>query len=122
MKLGDHAQATFPVRHEDTALEVGSGDLLVLGTPRLLAFMEAVTVQAVTLPEDRTSVGTRVDLAHLAASTVGREVTVTATLTDLDGRTLTFTVEAIDDRGTQVGRATVERVVVDRARFLARLA
>ena len=56
-----------------------------------------------------------------AASPVGMRVTVTAQLTGVDGRRVTFAIEAVDASGTVVGLGTVERVVVDRARFLARL-
>ena len=71
---------TFTVTDDDTALAVGSGSLPVLGTPRLLAWCEAATCAAIepTLGEGQTSVGTRVQLEHLAASPVGAELKVTA--------------------------------------------
>jgi fluoroacetyl-CoA thioesterase len=95
----------------------------VLGTPRLLALAEAATVKAVAAALDpgQTSVGTSIRLEHTAASPVGMPVTVTAELTAVDGRRLTFRVEAVDASGTVAGLGTVERVVVDRDTFLARL-
>ncbi|TDC62828.1 hypothetical protein E1200_24420 [Actinomadura sp. GC306] len=65
--------------------------------------------------------GTRVELEHLAASPVGMRVTVAAVLAEIDGARLVFEVEAADERGVVVGKGRVERVVVDRDRFLARL-
>ena len=114
---------TFTVDEEDTAAALGSGSLPVLGTPRLLAWVEAATCAALAdeLPPGRTSVGSRVHLEHLAASGVGAEVTVTAELQHRDGRLVRFDVVAEDRRGTRVGQAEVTRVVVDVDRFLARL-
>ena len=117
------ATLSFTVADPDTAASVGSGDLPVLGTPRLLAWAEAATCAAVSeeLSEEQTSVGTRVALEHLAASAVGEEVRVTATVTHRDGRLLRFEVVAIDAREQMVGHGEVTRVVVDRTRFMARL-
>jgi predicted thioesterase len=113
---------------DDTAATLGSGDLDVLGTPRLLAWCEQATVAAVAphLADTATTVGTRVDLAHERASAVGSEVVVRADLVAVDGRLLRFDVVAEQEQGDAgstvvVGRATVTRVVVDRERFLARV-
>ena len=120
------AEVVRRVAPEDTARALGSGDLEVLGTPRLLAWCEQATVEvaAAVLPSGRTSVGTRVELAHERASAVGTEVTVRAELVHVDGRLLRFDVVAEQDvAGARavVGRATVTRVAVDPERFLARL-
>ena len=117
------AVLTFTVGEEDTAAALGSGSLRVLGTPRLLAWVEAATCAALAdeLPPERTSVGSRVHLEHLTASRVGEEVTVTAELQHRDGRLVRFDVVAENSRGTRVGHAEVTRVVVDVDRFLARL-
>ena len=116
------ATLTFSVTDLDTARAVGSGDLPVLGTPRLLAWMEAATCAAVAGSLDgATSVGTRVSVEHLAASAVGERVEVSATLVHRDGRLLRFSVEATDGRGRLVGQGEVTRVAVDPERFLARL-
>jgi predicted thioesterase len=117
------ATLTFTVTSDDTAAAVGSGDLDVLGTPRLLAWAEAATCAAVAdeLDEGRTSVGTRVSLEHLRASPVGEDIRVEAEVVHRDGRLLRFRVSAADAQGRQVGQGEVTRVVVDRERFLARL-
>ncbi len=123
METGQQATLGFTVMHADTAAALGSGDLPVLGTPRLLAWCEAATCAAVAASLDaaRTSVGTRVDLQHVGASPVGASVTVTATVAHVDGRLARFEGVATHADGKVVGHGEVTRVVVDRDRFLARL-
>jgi fluoroacetyl-CoA thioesterase len=123
MEARQRAEITVVVGVADTAAALGSGDVPVLGTPRLLALAEAATVKAVAgaLAPGQTSVGTSIRLEHTAASPVGTRVTVTAELTVMDGRRLTFRVEAVDARGTVLGLGTLERVMVDREKFLERL-
>ncbi|MFI7128259.1 thioesterase family protein [Nonomuraea sp. NPDC050153] len=118
---GLRAQLLIMVEMEDTAKRIGSGDVPVLATPRLLALAEAATVRALEkhLAPGETSVGTRVTLEHLAASPLGTHVQIGVELTEVDGRRLVFAFEA-HDKHAVVGRGTIERVVVDRARFLAR--
>ena len=115
---------SFTVTDDDTAAAVGSGSLPVLGTPRLLAWCEAATCAALesTLGEGETSVGTRVQVEHVAASAVGQQVEVTATVTYEDGRLLRFSVGARNVGGKPVGSGEITRVVVDAERFLARVA
>ncbi|MEO3810895.1 hotdog domain-containing protein [Sphaerisporangium sp. B11E5] len=119
---GLRAELLIMVEREDTAIRLGSGDVPVLGTPRLLAFAEAATVRAVQshLPEGSTSVGTKVTLEHRAASPIGTHVEVVAELVEVDGRRLVFEVTA-RDRERTVATAVIERVVVDRERFLGGL-
>lgn len=118
------ATLTFVVGDDDTALAVGSGSLPVLGTPRLLAWLEAATCACVApvVPEGSTSVGTRVQVEHLAASRVGAEVEVTASSAYVDGRLHRFTVSARDTgSGKVLAAGELTRVVVDAERFLSRL-
>ncbi|RFU41804.1 thioesterase [Actinomadura logoneensis] len=107
----------------DTAAAVGSGDVRVLATPRMVALFEAATVRALEgrLGEGRTSVGTRVEIDHLAASPVGAEVVVVAESDGVDGRRVVFDVRATAEDGTLLATGRVWRAVVDRERFLARL-
>jgi predicted thioesterase len=115
---------TFEVTDQDTAAAVGSGSLPVLGTPRLLAWLEAATCAclAPVLTEGSTSVGTRVQVEHLAASPVGAEVEVSASSAYEDGRLHRFTVSARDTTsGKVLAAGEITRVVVDAARFLSRL-
>lgn len=115
------ASVTHTVSDADTALAVGSGDLAVLGTPVVLAWCEEATCAALRLSPLQTSVGTRVDLEHLAASPVGTEVTATATLIHTDGRLVRFQVAALDAAGTLLASGEIRRVIVDRERFMSRI-
>jgi predicted thioesterase len=122
--MTDTTTLTFTVGEDDTALAVGSGSLPVLGTPRLLAWCEAATCAALEpgLADGETSVGTRVQLEHLAASAVGARIEVSATTSYADGRLRRLTVSARDlGSGKVVGAGEVTRVVVDAERFLSRL-
>ena len=115
------ASAALTVSPDDTAPAMASGDVPVLATPRLLALCEQATVAAVApfLEEGETTVGSRVVLEHLAPSAPGARVEATAVLEAVSGPRLTFAVTAREGDRT-VGRGTIERVVVDRRRFLAR--
>ena len=113
---------THTVTVDDTAAALGSGDLAVLATPRLLAWIEEATCAALDLDPASTSLGTRVEIEHLAASQVGAEVTATATVVHRDGRLVRFQVVAHDDDGTVLASGEIRRVVVDRERFLSRMA
>jgi fluoroacetyl-CoA thioesterase len=117
------ATLSFEVGEGDTAAALGSGDLPVLGTPRLLAWAEAATCAALapSLEQGQTSVGTRVTLEHRAASGLGTTVSVTATVTHRDGRLVRFEVVAVDGDEQVVGHGEVTRVVVDAERFMSRI-
>jgi fluoroacetyl-CoA thioesterase len=123
MDIGDQASLRFVVTDEDTSAALGSGDLPVLATPRLLAWCEAATCSALgrTLEVGQTSVGSRVQLEHVGASAVGADVQVTATVVYVDGRLVRFQVAALHHDEQLVAHGEVTRVVVDRDRFLARL-
>ena len=126
------AELRIVVSEADTAIAAGSGDVPVLATPRLLALAEAASVAAVEphLAAEMTSVGTAASLEHRRASPVGAEIVIEAELTEVAGRRLVFSfivrhspsepgAEAEED--LVVGAGTLERVVVDREKFLARL-
>jgi fluoroacetyl-CoA thioesterase len=93
----------------------------VLATPRLIALCEEAALGALgnALPADHTTVGMRVQLDHLAPTAVGHLVTAEATLERVEGRRLTFTVSANDDRGL-VAAGKVTRVVVNVEKFMER--
>ncbi|MEH0822642.1 thioesterase family protein [Micromonospora sp. URMC 105] len=117
------ARVELTVTDADTAQAVGSGDVPVLGTPRLLALAEAATVAATAthLPAGSTTVGSRVELEHRAATPVGRTVVAHARLAEVAGRRLVFEVTVTDGAET-VAEGRVERALVDRQRFVARAA
>ena len=109
------------VEREDTAYEVGSGSLLVYATPCMVALMEGAACEAIAeaLPEDKTSVGTQLNIAHLSATPVGLEVRAEAIVTEVDGNTITFQITAYDEAG-KIGEGTHKRVIVSTQRFLDR--
>ncbi|MEI7054199.1 hotdog domain-containing protein [Nocardioides sp. CCNWLW239] len=122
--LGQAQVLEFTVTEADTALVQGSGDLEVLGTPRLIAWMEAATcaVAAAVLDPGRTSVGVRVAVDHKAPSPVGARIVATAVVTEVESSLVTFSVVGVDAAtGEVVGSGAITRAVVDRSRFLARL-
>ena len=122
MQAGLAAEITLSVTEADTAIALGSGDVPVLATPRVMALCEEATVATIAgqLPEGSTSVGTRVEIDHMKPSRIGDTVTARATLVDVDARRLQFTVTVADPEGGAVAVARVWRVVVERDRFLDR--
>ncbi|MCW3819377.1 thioesterase [Micromonospora sp. DR5-3] len=115
------ARVELTVTDADTAQAVGSGDVPVLGTPRVLALVEAATVAATAtrMPTGQTTVGLRVELDHRAPTPVGRTVVAWARLAKVDGRRLLFEV-TVAEGDEIVADGRVERVLVDRQRFLER--
>jgi fluoroacetyl-CoA thioesterase len=118
---GLSARVELTVTDADTAQSLGSGDVPVLGTPRVLALAEAATVAATArhMPGGVTTVGSRAEVDHLAPTPVGRLVTAKATLTKVDGRKLHFDV-SIEDGSQVVAEVRIERVLLDRQQFIAR--
>lgn len=121
LTAGLSAQVQLTVTDADTAQALGSGDVPVLGTPRVLALAEAATVAATAtrMPAGMTSVGTRVELDHRVATPVGGTVVADGRLAKVDGRRLLFEV-SVRDGETVVAEARVERVLVDRHEFLSK--
>lgn len=107
------------VEREDTALEVGSGSLLVYATPCMVALMEGAACEALegTLNEDQTSVGIELSISHIAATPVGMEVRAEAEVTAVDGKIITFQLTAFDESG-KIGEGTHKRAIVSIQRFL----
>ena len=121
VKLGLAGSVTLLVADADTSLALHSGDVPVLGTPRVVALAEQASVEAVAdeLHANATTVGYQVQLTHLAPTPVGGKVTAEATLESVEGRRLTFRVSVSDSRGL-VAAGRITRVVVERDRFLER--
>ncbi len=119
--VGATGAQSLTVAAEHTAAHWGSGSLYVLSTPHMVALMEGAAVSAVDslLPDGYRTVGTHLDVRHLAATPMGQQVTARAELIEIDGRRLVFRVEAADRAGT-IGEGTHERFIVEVERFLAR--
>ena len=111
--------ATLVVDQTDTATALGSGDVDVLGTPRLIALCEEATMTALAgvLDDDQCSIGMRIRVDHLQPTPIGAAVTADAVLDKIDGRRLTFTV-SVSDSGGLVAAGKITRAVVDRSTFL----
>ena len=121
LQPGLAAKVVLEVGEEDTAIALRSGDVPVLATPRLIALCEQAALGAVAhlVPEGHTTVGMRVQLDHLAPTGIGCKVAAEATLEKVEGRRLTFTVSATDERGL-VAAGKVTRVVVEVEHFLGK--
>lgn len=111
--------ASLVVQDLDTASAMGSGDVDVLGTPRLIALCEEATMAALAneLGDGVASIGMRIRVDHLQPTPVGAAVTADAVLDKIDGRRLTFTV-SVSDSGGLVAAGKITRALVDRASFL----
>ncbi|HVX20225.1 MAG TPA: hotdog domain-containing protein [Acidimicrobiales bacterium] len=126
LATGLNARVSLVVTDADTAASLGSGDVPVLGTPRLVALCEASSCRALDghLGAGRTSVASRIQFDHLAPVAVGSTVVAEATLERVEGRRLGFTVSVsrhTDGGDTAlVGAGRLVRVLVDRTKFLAK--
>jgi predicted thioesterase len=118
LKPGLTGSTEIVVGTRDTAPHVGSGKIKVLATPVMVNLMEAAALNAVEglLPAGHQTVGTRLDISHIAATPVGMRVVARAELVKIDGRRLTFRVSAHDEKDT-IGEGMHERIVVNVARF-----
>jgi predicted thioesterase len=117
--VGMKGEVSTIVEREDTAAEVGSGSLLVYATPCMVALMEGAACEAIAecLGEDKTSVGTELNISHISATPVGLEVRAEAEVTAVEGKIITFAVTAYDEAG-KIGEGTHKRCIVASQRFL----
>lgn len=117
--VGLTGEASTLAEREDTAREVGSGDLLVYATPCMAALMEGAACDALDglLGENQTSVGTSLSIEHVSATPVGLEVRAEAEVTAVEGRKITFAVRAFDEAG-EIGHGTHVRQIVNSQKFL----
>lgn len=122
MEIGLTYTSTTVVDNSNTAVALGSGDMDVFATPAMVALMENAAMNAVAphLEQDQTTVGTQITTSHIKASALGATISATATLTAVDGRSLTFSIVASEGDKT-IGEGTHTRFIVDRERFLAKL-
>ena len=118
LRPGLRGEASLIVGEEHTAPRIGSGAIHVLATPVMINLIEAAALAAVErlLPTGHQSLGTVLNVRHIAATPVGMRVTATATVQRVEGRTVYFTVEARDEREL-IGDGTHERVVVNVEKF-----
>ena len=121
MEIGIKGIASVKVDETNTAMKVGSGLLPVYSTPSMIALLEMAACNCVAdyLEEGTSSVGTLINIKHLAATPIGMKVTATATLTSIEGRKLTFEIEVVDEC-TVIGSGTHERFIVYSEKFLSK--
>lgn len=117
--VGLKGEARTFVEREDTALEVGSGSLLVYATPCMVALMEGAACEAISnfLADEKTSVGTFLEIKHISATPVGLEVWAEAEVTEVEGNSITFSVTAYDESG-KIGEGIHKRAIVNAQKFL----
>lgn len=118
MQIGQKNQIKTIVTENDTAKVFGSGELLVLATPRMIALMEECSYKCISqdLEQGASTVGTSLNVKHLSATPVGMEVSVEAEITEIDGRRVCFSVKAYDECGL-IGEGTHERFIVYSEKF-----
>lgn len=123
LKPGIRGEASVAVDRSNTAQAYGSGAVAVFATPAMVGLMEKAALSSVDplLESGQTTVGTRVEVQHLAATPVGMKVVAVSELLEVDGRRLVFRVEARDEIEV-VGRGTHERFIVPEKKFLERTA
>ena len=119
--VGMRGEVFTTAEREDTAKEVGSGDLLVYSTPCMVALMEGAACEAIAeaLAEGQTTVGTELNIEHISATPVGLDVRAEAEVTAMEGKVITFSVKAFDEAG-EIGHGTHKRVIVNSQKFLER--
>lgn len=121
LNIGVSRRATLIVTDKDSAKAVGSGDMPVLATPSMVALMEqaACLLAADGLPTGFSTVGTKLNIEHVAATPIGLEVYAEATLTAIDRRRLVYDVAAYDTGGL-IGKGSHERFIVEVEGFMAK--
>ena len=119
--VGMKGTVSTNVEREDTALEVGSGSLLVYATPCMVALMEGAACEAIAeaIPEEKTSVGIELNISHVAATPVGMDVRAEAEVTAIEGSIITFQITAYDEAG-KIGEGTHKRAVITTQKLLDR--
>lgn len=122
MEIGQKGKLEIIVEQKHTASALGSGLLEVFSTPMLAALMEGAACEAVKghMEAGLTTVGSQLELKHVSATPVGMRVWAEAELTKVDGRALTFSIEAFDGRGS-IGSCVHERFIVDEAKFMQKV-
>jgi len=117
--IGKTASVTETVTERNTAKAVGSGNLDVFATPMMIALMERAACECLAdvLENGQSSVGSQIDVAHTSPSPIGATITATATIVDVNGRKIEFSVSASDGTG-EIGGGTHSWYIVDAEKFM----
>ena len=118
MNTGIMGEARETVNENNTALKMKSGGLMVYATPAMIALAEQAAYKSVEpyLEEGQGTVGTLMNVKHMAATAVGMEITAKSELTSIEGRKLTFKIEVFDER-EKIGEGVHERFIVNNEKF-----
>ena len=119
IKVAAKGKAENIVNTSNTAKSVASGTLEVFSTPMMIALMENAAINAIELPEEQSSVGTSIDIKHIAATPVGMKVWAEAEVVEVEGRKIVFKVEAYDEV-EKIGEGRHERYIIDIKKFLTK--
>ena len=121
LKPGISDQKDEVVTDKNSAAALGSGGIDVFSTPSMIALMERAAYSAVQnlLPAGWSTVGTDVNIKHLSATPLGMKVHATAELLNVDGRALSFKVEAFDEAG-KIGEGTHDRFIIEVEKFISK--
>ncbi len=121
MEIGGKFKVEITVEEKDTAMALGSGTLAVLATPRMIALMEESAYKCIEkyLENGQSSVGTYLDVKHLAATPVGMKAYAESEIIEVDGRRVVFSVKAYDEKGI-IGEGKHERFIVFSEKFVAK--
>ncbi len=121
LKIPMHGEARTRVTGDNTALKFGSGKVDVFGTPAMIALIEEASINTVDkdLPEGFATVGIELNIKHIAATPEGMNITASAELIEIDGRRLTFKVEAFDEV-EKIGEGTHQRFIIELDKFKSR--
>jgi len=122
LKVGDQFTSELVVEEKHTAAAFGSGNILVFSTPMMIGLMEnaALNCAQLNLSSELSTVGTYVNVKHVAATPIGQKVTATATLVSIEGKKLEFRVEAFDEL-EKIGEGMHGRYIIDAAKFLEKV-
>jgi len=121
LKTGLTGEAKIKVNEDNTALKYGSGTIDVFATPAMIGLMEKASIEAVDnlLPDGFATVGTKIEVKHLAATPVGMNVTAKAELLEIDNKKLKFRIEAYDDID-KIGEGIHYRYIINLEDFIRR--
>lgn len=123
MEVGQTYSQVITVREQDSAIAMGSGTLMVFATPAMIAYMENTALKMVEsdLPAGSETVGIEMNAKHTKASAIGAKITISAKITEIDGRRIVYAIEAKDEKGDLIGSADHQRFIVDAERFMSKL-
>ena len=123
IEINKEFKKTYLVQENNTAISMGSGDLEVFATPSLVAFMENAAKEYLNtfLPEELGSVGSNININHLAPTLVGKEITVQGKITEIiKEKIIIFSLEAYE-QDKKIGDASHTRVIINNEKFLSKL-